>query len=724
MAEEHSGPRPVARAPWTKIFTAFKVALDIKKLLLAAAGILATAFGWWLLAVVFFTLGGTQAPYAGEYFTNAKTEQEKEEAWKSFKQARDRWNLRYEMAGPAPSGPGDAKLYEAVDIAQTYREYEAIQAHDRFLEIVEVRKSEDGGYVMVIGGTRYALSPAVAKETAGLESLVGRPFTVGGLILGEKPLVQIGGVPVAVAQDKYEALRTYRGEAKSLEELRAVQVKDKQDYRLAALKAYEERLKLGRYKPHGTLRTLPWFEERGPNPYLVVSEAVKPAGPEQTRHLPWASGQFLSWFFSNQLPVLLEPLVKFLAPIGYFFHRDAGGFNRVYLVFVILWTLAVWGFFGGAITRMAAVQVARNEKISMREALRFARERFQSFFAAPVFPLIFVGVLTFFLILFGLFSGLIPILGDVLISGLMWPVVIILGLVMAVVLVGLLGWPLMNATISTEGSDSFDALSRSYSYVYQAPWHYLWYSVVALAYGAVLIFFVVLMGSLMVYLGQWGVNQAPFLASSKEASDRQPHYLFVYAPTSFGWRDLLLHSSPFAETKQSVLPTGYTRRTYEMSRAYMDTMKPWNYIGAFLVAVWLYLVFLLVVGFGYSFFWTAGTIIYLLMRHHVDDTDMDEVHLEEEGLDEPFTKEPPPAAPGATAPGAAKPAAPGNVTMVEAPSLRSAPPTTLAPSVPEPPPTTVVTPARPATPPAPTTPSEASAVENKPPSEGTAPPAP
>src|SRR5205085_4748117 len=138
------------------------------------------------------------------------------------------------------------------------------------------------------------------------------------------------------------------------------------------------------------------------------------------------------------------------------------------------------GFFGGAISRMAAVQVARNEKVGMRETIRFVRERFQSYFSAPVFPLIFLGILTFFLILFGFFSGLIPIIGDVLLSGLLWPIVIVLGLVMAVVLVGLVGWPLMNPTISAEGSDSFDALSRSYSYVYQAPWHYLWYSSVAL----------------------------------------------------------------------------------------------------------------------------------------------------------------------------------------------------------------------------------------------------
>src|SRR5262249_41998799 len=273
----------------------------------------------------------------------------------------------------------------------------------------------------------------------------------------------------------------------------------------------------------------------------------------------------------------------------------------------------------------------------------FARARCQSYFSAPLFPLVFLVILTVILIIFGLFSGLIPIVGDILISGLLWPIVLVLGLVMAVVLVGLIGWPLMNPTISAEGSDSFDALSRSYSYVYQAPWHYIGYSLVAMLYGAALVFFIGFMGSLIVYTGQWAVGQAPFLASNDPARDREPTYLFVYAPTSFGWRDLLLHSSPFAEAETFVTPGGVPTVTYHMSKDYMASMKWYNYFGAYLVAIWIGLLFMLVIGFGYSYFWSASSIIYLLMRRHVDDTEIDEVHLEEEELEEPFARETAPA---------------------------------------------------------------------------------
>jgi hypothetical protein len=48
-----------------------------------------------------------------------------------------------------------------------------------------------------------------------------------------------------------------------------------------------------------------------------------------------------------------------------------------------------------------------------------------------------------------------------------------------------------------------------------------------------------------------------------------------------------------------------------------------------MVAFWVGVFFLLVLGFGYSFFWTASTMIYLLMRRRVDDMDTDEVYLED-----------------------------------------------------------------------------------------------
>src|SRR5262249_34919462 len=143
-----------------------------------------------------------------------------------------------------------------------------------------------------------------------------------------------------------------------------------------------------------------------------------------------------------------------------------------------------------------------------------------------------------------------------------------------------------------------------------------------------------------------------------KAVNRQPEYLFVYAPTSFGWRDMLLHGSD-AESNGVITPASYDN--------YVATLTTANKVGAGMVAIWVWLFFLLILGFAYSYFWTASTIFYLLMRQKVDDTELNEVYLEEEeteGAYTPFASEPATMA-EKTGP---------SLTMVDSPSLKSAAP--------------------------------------------------
>jgi hypothetical protein len=414
---------------------------------------------------------------------------------------------------------------------------------------------------------------------------------------------------------------------------KATGMRDKQDYLVAPLSA------------------MPWNEDRGPNPFLL---ATGQAGQV------WEKGHFWDWFLTNEVPVLIEPLRKFLLPLIYFFTGDKGFWNGVYFLAVILWTLAVWALFGGAITRMAVVEVARKEKVGLFEALAYARNRFRSYLTAPLFPLAFLAVLTFLMILFGLFF-LIPVLGD-LWAGL-WMLPLLGALAMALVLVGLVGWPLMSATVSAEGADSWEAVSRSYSYIYQAPWQFVWYGVVALVYGAVVIFFVGFMGSLAVYLSKWGVSQTPLV----QTVDRDPAYLFLWAPRSFGWQTLLLDRVDVevkAGDKVEIRPLVVERKDGDRTirevdgvalAEYQKTFKWYNYIGVALVTFWVYLIFFMVLGFGYSYFWSAGSIIYLLLRKNVDDAELDEVYLEEEEQETMYREPAPSAKPAAEAPPAPSP---------------------------------------------------------------------
>jgi len=154
----------------------------------------------------------------------------------------------------------------------------------------------------------------------------------------------------------------------------------------------------------------------------------------------------------------------------------------LYLLCGCLWTLVVWAFFGGAISRMAAVQLAREQRLGFGDAIGHARKKFTGYLAAPLFPIIGIGLTMIPLMIGGLLlmaDALTPVAAVLAVLGFLF------GLVIVILLLGLIfGWPLMWGTISAEGSDSFDALSRSFAYTFVRPLQYLGYVVIVMMFGA------------------------------------------------------------------------------------------------------------------------------------------------------------------------------------------------------------------------------------------------
>ncbi|MBX9623464.1 MAG: hypothetical protein K2X82_06590 [Gemmataceae bacterium] len=447
--------------------------------------------------------------------------------------------------------------------------------------------------------------------------------------------------------------------------------------------------------PVGRYRAWPWDEYRGPNPYTFVTTLL--SAPPTTW---WESA---TGYLGTVAPVLLEPLVKLLAPVAKMVAPGVSPQTRVYLFLLVLWGVAVWAFAGGVITRLAAVQLANKGPISLRQAVRFVATRYLNYVLSPLAPLAIVAGAALGLAVYGLLA-LIPVVGDVVLLGLLLPVVLLGGAAMAVFLVGLVGYPLMYPTLSAEGdsSDPLDALSRSVNYVYQAPWHYLWYWLVAVVYGAAVTFFVLFFTSLMVYVGKWAVS----IPASLVWQDRKPDYLFIYAPESFGWRELLLQGSPYAtKADPGVSPTGrpvyaYSPVNEDQYREARGQFYAYNAWGAGLVAFWLALAFLMMLGFSYSFFWSAATAIYLRMRQKIDEADPDEVFLEEDEPEAPLAPTKAEVAGGAapplqtTLPVIVPPPAvppPPPVAAVPPPPVVASPPPAVVPTAPNS--TTVIGPA-------------------------------
>ena len=73
----------------------------------------------------------------------------------------------------------------------------------------------------------------------------------------------------------------------------------------------------------------------------------------------------------------------------------------------------------------------------------------------------------------------------------------------------------MWATISSEGTDSFDAISRSYAYAFQRPLHYLFYALVAVVLGVLGWLLVSNFAAGVVYITYWAASWSAGLAGDR-----------------------------------------------------------------------------------------------------------------------------------------------------------------------------------------------------------------
>ncbi|CAN5373142.1 hypothetical protein BH09PLA1_BH09PLA1_30370 [soil metagenome] len=303
-------------------------------------------------------------------------------------------------------------------------------------------------------------------------------------------------------------------------------------------------------------------------------------------------------FFGNT--GVSTPLVRFFmwGPLW------AIGRHTVFFSLFGIYFLTIWSIFGGALARIAAVHVARDEKISIRQALAFSLNKFLSFISAPIIPLLIVLIVGLVVAIGGVL-GNIPGLGPILIGGFFF-LALLAGFIMSLILLGLVGGlNLMYPTIAVEGSDSFDAISRSFSYLYARPWRLAFYSFVAVIYGSICYIFV----RFFIYLMLWLSHAFAGLWFQSRAENGTPLF-------SVMWPE----------------PYSNNRLIYDIDYLVLTPMQSF---GATLLAFWVYLTIAMLGAFAISFYFSSNTVIYYLMRNEVDATELDDVYLEQS--DEEFT---------------------------------------------------------------------------------------
>lgn len=275
---------------------------------------------------------------------------------------------------------------------------------------------------------------------------------------------------------------------------------------------------------------------------------------------------------------------RFVDPLARLFTANLTIIQAAYYLFGLLWILLVWGFFGGAITRIAVYRLGREEPLALTNALRHTSTRLGAYVGSPLFPLVGVALLAAPIAGLGLLARWD---GGLLVAGLFWWLALFGGLLMAILLLGLLfGWPLMWGTIAAEQrGDVFEAFSRSYSYVFQRPLHYLFYGALATVYGG--------LAWLLVYHFSEGVI-------------RLTEWSAAWGAGSARWNEIvrlrddpaLIGGLPMLAARSMEVATGVVR--------------------------------MIAAGFGYGLFWCLAAATYLLLRRDVDQCELDEIYADDE----------------------------------------------------------------------------------------------
>lgn len=278
--------------------------------------------------------------------------------------------------------------------------------------------------------------------------------------------------------------------------------------------------------------------------------------------------------------------------------------HTLYFIIFILGSLLIWSVLGGAITRMTALQCTRDEKPAASDALYYARQNLiGGYFLSPFIPLGFMGVVALLMIIGGLFLRL-PVVGDI-ICGLAFPLAIIGGLVITGLYIGVLvGGSLLFPAVSTDGSDAFDAFSRSMSYVFTKPWKTILYGAIAFVFGSVcwwfFQFFLLKSLAFTQSLVSWGTAPFGWWERAEGVSKLQMIWPTVGSDLSFRWPD-------------------------------WSQLAWYESVSAAMVGVCVLLTVLLAWSFLCSYYFSASTVVYVLLRRDVDGTDTGDVFVEEPG---------------------------------------------------------------------------------------------
>ncbi|MDY7108250.1 MAG: hypothetical protein SYC29_06395 [Planctomycetota bacterium] len=259
--------------------------------------------------------------------------------------------------------------------------------------------------------------------------------------------------------------------------------------------------------------------------------------------------------------------------------------ERVFTIAYGIFFLIVMAVGGGALSRMAACDLAGQERLRVRDAFDFSLGNWVKLVLTPLLPLIIAAVLTVIIILLGLFMA--PWLD--LAGGLLYGVAMVLGFVLAFTLLAYaVGFPMLLPAVACENCDPADAQQRAFAYVLKRPLHLVGYVLIALIGLALGYVVVALVAATMM---NFTASLFGAFTGNSAMSGAGGFGLFDLAPQSPG-----------------------------------EIHESWhNSWAAAMIFFWQRVVIDLVVAYVIAYLFTASTALYLLMRRACDGQDIEEI---------------------------------------------------------------------------------------------------
>ncbi len=266
------------------------------------------------------------------------------------------------------------------------------------------------------------------------------------------------------------------------------------------------------------------------------------------------------------------------------------------MVFGVL-CLLIWSVAGGAVCRATAIQLARDEPVTIGEGLHYALPRLDGFALAPCIP---VGIALAVVVLM-LMGGavLIRIPGFDWLGGLFFGVALCGGFVITLIMIALLaGGHLFWPAVAVDGLDGLDAATRGPHYLCMRPARALFYAVVALIHAAL-------------------CALAVFFVAYVTLSVTRAVVGFGDSWWSYGTDGKLA----------ALWPVGEPGTLYAAPQ--WGQLDWWEWFPAALIGLWVLAVIGLTWSFLASYYYTACTVIYCLLRRDVDGVDVHDIQIDE-----------------------------------------------------------------------------------------------